>query len=237
MKRIKIIYMGLAITMIITVSCCSSNEANLYSCENSKIHFAPPKNSYLDPMVGVYLEPGIESAVQVPDYHVSTLIGMDDLTRKRDLEEAAHDENYRAMTLLANLYIPPEKITEPKVLSEKNVKKGLCWLRKASFRDDYVALCQLAYFYNNGLFVEQDHNKAFYLYKKAASLLPDHSRQVSIAKINLAVMHFYGQGVSKNYSKSLQLLQSSDKNPLVIKMIRYITENDFSLKSSCKFDD
>lgn len=93
---------------------------------------------------------------------------------------------------------------------QKNEKKALDYLQRATDQNYDLAQSLMAYLYAEGKLVSKDKKKSLLLYQKAAD-----QGNVS-ALLNLGILYYTGDGVDKNVNKALDYF---NKVPLVQKPI------------------
>ena len=175
------------------------------------------------PMVESWIDTGFPHHMKLGKEHIASF--MLHLDTKDTIKKSACSGNPAGMTLLADEYVSFEELMSKGKLPLNQVKIGICWLEKAAKKNDIIGMCRLAYLYSKSIFFDRDHKKAFMLYKKAFDLSGS-----TIAGSNLAVMYFYGRGVTRNYKKCLDILLSLPKDEYIDKMINYINEGNFLRK-------
>jgi len=77
------------------------------------------------------------------------------------LEKAANNNNVEAQLILSNLYLTGEYKVK------KDIKKSFYWVKRAAKTDNSKALFKLATFYEGGVVVKRDYEKALLLTLKS----------------------------------------------------------------------
>ncbi len=75
----------------------------------------------------------------------------------------------------------------------RDINASIEWYSKAAEQNHPDALLNLGYFYDKGLFVQQNYKEAFRFYQQAAKL------GNACAQYNLGSCYMYGEGVDKDY--------------------------------------
>lgn len=90
-------------------------------------------------------------------------------------------------------------------LNNDDIQTGISYFNKAAKDGDAEAQCLLGLFYNTGVYLKKDYQKAFYWYEQAAK------QNIPKAQAQIGYMYEMGYGVSKDSPKAIFWLEKAAK--------------------------